>query len=77
MAERQVTVEGIRWTVWEVLPGSAAGSVVFPLRADLANGWLAIARPGEKRRIAPIPEGWREWSDEALAEAVRRAARVP
>ena len=38
------------------------------------QGWLAFASPAEKRRFAPIPEGW-ERAPETLLEALCRRAR--
>ena len=52
-----------------------------PLRVDLgpqwANGWLTFETPGEKRRLAPYPPGWSEYSDEVLAELCAMASTVP
>jgi hypothetical protein len=42
-----------------------------------ANGWLTFETPGEKRRLAPYPPGWSEYSDEVLAELCAMAATVP
>jgi hypothetical protein len=42
----------------------------------LATGWLAFEGAGERRRIAPIPEGWFEMSDAELARLVAKAAVV-
>ena len=41
-----------------------------------ANGWLTFETPGEKRRLAPYPPGWWEFSDEVLAELCMMAATV-
>jgi hypothetical protein len=42
-----------------------------------ANGWLTFETPGEKRRLAPYPPGWSEFSDEVLAELCLMACAVP
>ena len=42
-----------------------------------ANGWLTFETPGEKRRLAPFPPGWSEYSDEVLAELCAMAWKVP
>jgi len=51
-----------------------------PIRVDLgpqwANGWLTFETPGEKRRLAPYPPGWSEFSDEVLAELCMMASTV-
>ena len=41
-----------------------------------ANGWLTFETPGEKRRLAPYPPGWSEFSDEVLAELCMMASTV-
>jgi len=41
-----------------------------------ANGWLTFETPGEKRRLAPYPPGWSEFSDEVLAQLCAMAATV-
>ena len=42
-----------------------------------ANGWLTFETPGEKRRLAPYPPGWSDFSDEVLAGLCQMAAAVP
>lgn len=39
-----------------------------------AGGWLAFSSHFERRRLAPIPEGWSEWSDDQVAELLQRAS---
>lgn len=41
-----------------------------------ANGWLTFETPGEKRRLAPYPPGWSEFSDDVLAQLCAMAATV-
>lgn len=45
------------------------------IRADpaLAKGWLAFAWDGEKRRLAPIPDGWTEAPDPQLLTLLEQA----
>ena len=45
------------------------------LRADpaLAQGWLAFAWDGEKRRLAPIPDGWDAAPDPRLLALLEQA----
>src|SRR4051794_3435418 len=40
---------------------------------EMREGWLAIRSENERRRIAPIPDGWAELSDEELLAFVARA----
>jgi hypothetical protein len=48
--------------VWEV--HRREGRSVDP---ELTAGWLTFESAMEKRRLAPIPEGWEELDDETLA----------
>ena len=74
MAIRELTVDGVRWTIWDVASGGMTGQ---PLNEDLRGGWLNIQSTGQKRRIIPSPDGWEEWADDRLAEAVRTATPIP
>jgi hypothetical protein len=47
------------------------------VRPDLADGWLCFRAGGEKRRLAPIPDGWESLTDERLAELVTDATAAP
>lgn len=47
------------------------------LPPKLAHGWIAFECSDERRRVAPIPEGWTELSEEALRELWRRAEQLP
>lgn len=42
-----------------------------------SNGWLTFETPGEKRRLAPYPPAWSEFSDEVLIELCAMASMVP
>jgi hypothetical protein len=52
-----------------------------PVHVDLgpqwSNGWLTFETTGEKRRLAPYPPGWSEFSDELLVELCAMASTVP
>ncbi len=61
---------GVRWRVWSTIP-QAPGTYGESLRA----GWLTFDSEGERRRLAPIPQGWEEASAERL-ELMCRAAEV-
>jgi hypothetical protein len=43
----------------------------------LASGWIAFECGEDRRRIAPIPEGWSELGDEGLRELLKRADQLP
>ncbi|HYW09352.1 MAG TPA: hypothetical protein VE913_20495 [Longimicrobium sp.] len=73
MAMREITVHGVRWTVWDVRPGLASGEGGQPVRAELADGWLCFESRDEKRRILPSPADWCDWDDDRLAAALATA----
>jgi hypothetical protein len=77
---------GVEWRVWEVIPSRAAieTSPRTKSRTSLqstpyANGWLCFESTEEKRRLAPIPDGW-EFGDpgvmtDLLLQAIPVATR--
>lgn len=70
---------GLEWRVWDVLPTTAVSdAAVAALTGSLqhtafANGWLCFESVSEKRRLAPIPQGW-EFNDPQLLEQLRQRA---
>lgn len=36
--------------------------------AEFAHGWLCFETVGEKRRLAPVPEGWERADDETIEQ---------
>jgi hypothetical protein len=40
---------------------------------ELTKGWLAFQTRDERRRIAPIPDGWERLTDTELARLAERA----
>ena len=75
------------WDVWEVLPDtlvSLVGSAGEPSRRgrplvvppELQNGWLAMQCENERRRIVPIPEGWRGLDDDQLLKLIATARQI-
>jgi hypothetical protein len=47
------------------------------VRAELADGWLCFRGGGEKRRVAPIPDGWEDFDDSKLSELVKSLPSTP
>lgn len=47
--------------------------------ADYARGWLAFQSAGDRRRLAPTPEGWEDLPDAELSAlcAKARSAGAP
>jgi hypothetical protein len=80
---------GIPWRVWDVYPSPRVGGAaesVSPADApivlrrfkspELAEGWLCFESPTERRRVAPIPQGWETWDAFALETACADAGYV-
>ena len=66
---------GVEWQVFEVYPATeraSRGQVPLHFRA----GWLCFQSPYERRRLAPIPLGWRLWDDGALLLSLRQCTGV-
>lgn len=72
VAHRVFYRDGQRWEVWEVRLGDRGGR--RSVNPELAEGWLTFESAVEKRRLAPIPEGWEEVDDESLVELCDRAS---
>lgn len=43
----------------------------------LARGWIAFEYGDERRRVAPIPDGWADLTDEGLRALWRTAEELP
>lgn len=74
---------GVEWRVWEVVPSRAAigTSPVAQSRTSLsstpyANGWLCFESKSEKRRLAPIPDGWELGAPVDIAQLLEQATPV-
>ena len=46
------------------------------VREEYAHGWLAFQSREERRRLVPIPPGWTDLDDQALADLCARAMPV-
>ncbi len=69
MAYREFTDEGgTSWRAWDTYPGSAAN-----VRPGFEGGWLGFECEAERRRLAPVPDGWEEASEDGLREMLARA----
>jgi hypothetical protein len=72
---------GVEWRVWEVFPTKGADTLATSTHTSLqetpfANGWLCFESTIEKRRLAPIPDGWEFRELPALEDLCRQAAPV-
>ncbi len=63
--------EGRSWRVWHTRPRLA--DVLSRLPLDWKGGWLTFECEGEKRRLAPVPPGWEDFSPARL-DLLRRMA---
>ena len=75
---------GFVWVAWSVCPdGHAESESLEHLPPELRDGWLVFARGMERRRLAPVPEGWWRAEEAELrgllqaAETVRAYAAIP
>lgn len=76
---------GTEWRVWQVLPSpldNQQDTADTMTRMSLngtpfANGWLCFESPAEKRRLAPIPEGWEFLEPQVLELLCGNAVHVP
>ena len=39
-----------------------------PIASEFASGWLCFECPSEKRRLAPVPEGWERVDDDTIEQ---------
>jgi len=44
--------------------------------SEFSNGWLCFESEGEKRRLAPVPDGWHEAGPDRLSSWLQAARRV-
>ena len=59
---------GERWRVWDTVPDRAESL------GEFRAGWLTFDNGAERRRLAPIPDGWSELPDARLGILLRLAA---
>jgi hypothetical protein len=53
---------GTAWQVWEVRPPQRREGIAAAWR----DGWLGFQSDAERRRFAPIPDGWQAFSEDDL-----------
>ena len=53
---------GERWRVWDTVPERAGGM------GDFRDGWLTFDNGTERRRLAPVPDGWSDYADNELLD---------
>jgi len=74
MAWRAFTAaDGTQWTVWDVVREVSPGDFVRP---GTERGWIVFECADERRRLAPVPDGWSELPDQGLSELLEQAKSV-
>jgi hypothetical protein len=67
---------GVTWDVFAVHP-DIHDAAHRQIKAAFKQGWLCFESAGEKRRLRPIPSGWRSLTDHDLEQLIREAEIVP
>jgi hypothetical protein len=73
---RFTDAENVQWAAWEVEVAYIAENAarLQYLAPELAGGWVAFESDrGERRRLAPVPEGWYEAEPSGLLGLLERA----
>ena len=68
--------DGSHWNEWDVVPTLSHNDRKLALGEGMTTGWLCFECNGIKRRIVPTPEGWEQWSETQLADALGTAQAV-
>jgi hypothetical protein len=63
-----------RWEVREIREPLLPGRTDVLARSEFSHGWLLFTCDGERRRLAPLPPGWREAPEEQLRRWCAEAA---
>lgn len=71
MPYREIVDDDGVWIVFSTQPRSGAN-----VRSRYADGWLSFHRGSERRRLAPIPDGWDHAADDQMRTWLRGAEHV-
>ena len=66
---------GIEWTVFEVRRSNEESNWAY-LPRGFRSGWLCFESSAGKRRLSPVPDGWRALEEDGLERLLRRASGV-
>jgi hypothetical protein len=66
---------GIEWTVFEVRRANEETNWAY-LPRGFRSGWLCFESSVGKRRLSPVPDGWRSLDEDGLERMLTRAASV-
>lgn len=64
---------GVEWRMYQAERKPEGERRDHLLPEEYRHGWLVFESATEKRRLAPVPPGWRDLSDEALAALCAKA----
>ena len=67
---------GQEWTVFEVKRHGSESSPWSYLPEQFGSGWLCFESDTSKRRLYPVPAGWREQPDGELRRLLQQARSV-
>jgi hypothetical protein len=67
---------GVEWMVYEVNPVVSEWRGSGSLPEGYRNGWLCFESATEKRRLLPLPEGWKELPNDQLSALLVSAVQV-
>ena len=66
---------GIEWTVFEVRRTNEESNWAY-LPRGFRSGWLCFESSAGKRRLSPVPDGWKTEEEPALERMLKRAVAV-
>lgn len=66
---------GVDWTVFEVRRVNDESNWAY-LPRGFRSGWLCFESLSGKRRLSPVPDGWRALDEKDLEQMLRRASPV-
>ena len=64
---------GVEWTVFEVRRANEESNWAY-LPRGFRSGWLCFESSVGKRRLSPVPDGWKSLDQEGLERLVKRAS---
>jgi hypothetical protein len=67
---------GVEWTVFEVRRQAKDDGQWSYLPQGFNSGWLCFESLASKRRLTPVPEGWRDLRERQLEDLLWKAVAV-
>jgi hypothetical protein len=66
---------GVEWTVFEVRRTNEESNWAY-LPRGFRSGWLCFESASGKRRLSPVPDGWKLQEEDSLERLLKRATPV-